>query len=65
MAAAVEFSTIPEMFRKITEKYGHTNRSVLMHKVDGAYRGITYHELRERVELLACGLASLCRSTQP
>jgi long-chain acyl-CoA synthetase len=30
-----------------------------MHKVEGAYRGIGYNELRERVELFACGLASL------
>jgi long-chain acyl-CoA synthetase len=59
MAVAVEFSTIPEMFHKITEKYGSSGRSVLMHKVEGAYRGIGYNELRERVELFACGLASL------
>jgi long-chain acyl-CoA synthetase len=59
MAVAVQFATIPELFARITEKYSRTHRPVLMHKADGVYVGISYGELRNRVERFAFGLASL------
>jgi long-chain acyl-CoA synthetase len=59
MAVAVPFTTIPEMFQRITEKFGGQNRPVLMHKVDGKYVGITHAELHRKVEVFAFGLASL------
>ena len=46
MAVAVDFSTIPEMFDRITAKYALGERPVLMHKVERQYRPISYSELR-------------------
>jgi long-chain acyl-CoA synthetase len=59
MSVAVEFSTIPEMFQNLTERFLAETRPVLMHKVDGKYVGISYRELRTRTELFAFGLASM------
>ncbi|MEW6510033.1 MAG: long-chain fatty acid--CoA ligase [Bacteroidota bacterium] len=59
MSVAVEFSTIPEMFQKLTEKYSARAKPVLMYKEDGVYKSISYAELRRKVELFAFGLASL------
>jgi len=59
MPVAVEFSTIPEMFQKLTAKFAGEAKPVLMHKTDGVYKGISYKELRRTVELFAFGLASL------
>lgn len=59
MAVAVDFSTIPEMFKRITAKYENEQRPMLMHKVDKKYTGITFSEYRRKVELFALGLASL------
>ncbi len=59
MGVAVPFNTIPELFRNLMEKYAQETRPALMHKVDGAYRDISYPDLAERVDLFACGLASL------
>ncbi|HTR82160.1 MAG TPA: long-chain fatty acid--CoA ligase [Bacteroidota bacterium] len=59
MATAVEFSTINEMFDRITKKFSAETRPVLMYKVDKQYRGISYSQLRERVEHFALGLSSL------
>ncbi|MBI3577796.1 MAG: long-chain fatty acid--CoA ligase [Ignavibacteriales bacterium] len=59
MSVCVEFSTIPEMFDAITSKYAHSERPMLMHKVDKQYRNISYSEYRRNVELFALGLASL------
>jgi long-chain acyl-CoA synthetase len=59
MAVAVDFSTIPEMFDRITTKYGNDQRPMLMHKVEKQYRGISFTEYRRKVELFALGLASL------
>lgn len=59
MAVAVDFSTIPEMFDRITTKYANEQRPMLMHKVDKRYRGISFTEYRRKVELFALGLASL------
>jgi long-chain acyl-CoA synthetase len=59
MSVAVDFSTIPEMFDRITTKYASEQRPLLMHKVDKRYRGISFSEYRRNVELFALGLASL------
>ncbi len=59
MAVVVQFSTIPEMFQKLTAKFAGETRPLLMHKSGGAYRSIGYAELRRRVDLFANGLAAL------
>ena len=59
MSVAVQFTTIPEMFRKVTAKYAGESRPLLMYKEGDEYRGISYGDLRRSVELLAFGLASL------
>jgi long-chain acyl-CoA synthetase len=59
MSVAVDFSTIPEMFDRITKKYANEQRPMLMHKVDKRYRDISFSEYRRNVELFALGLASL------
>lgn len=59
MAVAVQFATIPEMFRNLTRKYADGSRPVLMYKADGRYCDIGYSELYRRAELFAGGLAAL------
>ncbi len=59
MSVSVDFSTIPEMFDRITTKYATEARPMLMHKVEKQYRGISFPQCRRRVELFALGLASL------
>lgn len=59
MSVAVQFSTIPEMFQKLTEKNAGESKPVLMYKETGVYKGLSYAELRRRVDLFAFGLASL------
>ncbi|MCC6396456.1 MAG: long-chain fatty acid--CoA ligase [Bacteroidetes bacterium] len=59
MAVAVEFRTIPEMFLRLTEKFAKESRPVLMYKSDGTYKGISYSELRSKVETFAFGLSAL------
>jgi long-chain acyl-CoA synthetase len=59
MAVAVQFSTIPEMFQRLCDRFGAEQRPALMYKDESGYVGIPYREVRERVELFANGLASL------
>jgi long-chain acyl-CoA synthetase len=59
MAPAVEFSTVIEMFCNLTGKFSHDNRPILMYKVEGQYKNISYGDLRNTVEQFACGLATL------
>lgn len=59
MAVAVEFRTIPDMFQKLTAKFAKESRPVLMYKSEGTYKGITYSELRTKVEAFAFGLAAI------
>lgn len=59
MAIAVSFSTLTEMFDKVTKKFVSTNRPIYMQKVDGKYVGISYSQFRRNVESFAMGLASL------
>ncbi len=59
MAVAVEFRTIPEMFQRLTEKFEKDSRPALMYKSDGSYKGISYSEMRSKVETFAFGLSAL------
>ena len=59
MSVAIEFSTIPEMFLKVTEMFSREERPVLQYKAGSEYAGISYAELREKVELFAHGLAAM------
>lgn len=59
MSVQVDFTTIPEMFSRITRKFADERRPMLMHKVEKEFRGITFSEYRRKVELFALGLASL------
>jgi long-chain acyl-CoA synthetase len=59
MSAAVQFSTIPEMFDRLTARFAGGVKPALMYKSDGLYKGIQYMELRRQVELFSFGLASL------
>ena len=59
MSVAVQFSTISEMFHNVTAQFAHGRRPVMKYKVNGAYVGLSYGELKRKVELFAFGLASL------
>ncbi len=59
MSAAVQFTTIPEMFDRLTSRFAGESKPALMYKSDGSYKGIPYSELRRQVELFAFGLGSL------
>jgi long-chain acyl-CoA synthetase len=59
MAVAVEFRTIPELFQKVTTTFGQETRPVVRYKSEGSYKGISYTDLRSRVETFALGLAAL------
>ncbi len=47
------------MFDRLAEKFESDDRPALMYKSNGAYRGISYGELRETVNLFASGLFAL------
>jgi long-chain acyl-CoA synthetase len=59
MAVQVEFTTLAEMFERLSGAFAASGRPMLMAKVDGAYRGISYEEFHERSVTFANGLASL------
>ena len=59
MSVAVQFSTIYELFENITKRYADAERPMLMQRVEGIYKGISYRECRRNVELFALGLVSL------
>ena len=59
MAVAVQFTTLTEMFDRITKKFSSTSRPVYMQKVEGKYAGTSYSQFRRDVENFAMGLASL------
>jgi long-chain acyl-CoA synthetase len=59
MGPAAEFSTITEMLFNITTKFAETQRPMLLHKVDGKYKGMSYAEVRSKVADFALGLAAL------
>ena len=45
------------MFDKVTEKFKHDARPMVMQKRDGAYRGISFSEMRTMAESFAIGLS--------
>ncbi|HCV43140.1 MAG TPA: long-chain fatty acid--CoA ligase, partial [Bacteroidetes bacterium] len=47
------------MYQNLAEKFANEARPALMYKASGAYQGISYSQLRRRVELFANGLAAL------
>jgi len=59
MPVVTQFSTIPEMFQKVTDRFARETRPALMYKDGGTYKNISYADLRRDVELFALGLASL------
>jgi long-chain acyl-CoA synthetase len=59
MPLAVEFTTIAEMFDRLTLKFSDASRPVLKYKSGGAYRAMTYSELRTHVEHAAAGLTAI------
>jgi long-chain acyl-CoA synthetase len=59
MPVAVQFSTLTEMFDKVTKKYASIDRPIYMQKVGGKYVGTSYRQFRSDVEMFALGLASL------
>ncbi len=59
MPVLVNFTTIPEMFVRITDRFAHSTRPFLMAKKDGIYQPISHSEVRRKAELTALGLASL------
>ncbi len=59
MPVAIPFSTIPELFSNLTARFGDGTRPLIMYKVNGRYAEIGYNEMGRRIDLFACGLASL------
>lgn len=59
MAPETEFQTIVEMFDRLTSKFSHTDRPLLLAKIDGSYQGLSFSEFRRLVEQFANGLAAL------
>ena len=54
MPAQVEFNTIPQMFRRLCDRYRGRERPVLRHKVRGeGWHDITWEDLEDRVQALA------------
>lgn len=63
MGPVVEFDTVAQLFENITNHFAGEVRPILMHKVDGKYRSISYALLREWSDDFACGLAALGASS--
>ncbi len=60
MPALKKFKTIPEIYLYLTEVFGKSaDKPVIKYKVDGAYKSISYEEMRQETELFASGLASI------
>jgi long-chain acyl-CoA synthetase len=59
MGVIFPFKTIPEMFIRVSDHFASIDRPYLMHKVQGRFRGISFAEIRRRVEEFGLGLAAL------
>lgn len=59
MGVAAEFSTLAEMFERVSDRFASGDRPALLVKSDGIYRGISYPELRARVGRVSAGLSAL------
>ena len=53
MPAQVEFTTIPELFTRLADRYRGTDRTVLRHKPDDTWLDISWDELEARVHAMA------------
>lgn len=52
-----QFSTIPEMFLSVCNKFG--DGEVFGHKEEGEWKTLSFHQVRDTVENIAFGLSSL------
>ena len=59
MGTPVEFTTLAEMFERLSGSFAAEGRPMLMHKSGGAYRNISYAEFYDRAVQFANGLAAL------
>jgi len=59
MPIVTDFTTIVEMYDRISKHFINLERPALMHKVQDKWVGIKYKELRETVRNFAMGLLSL------
>jgi long-chain acyl-CoA synthetase len=59
MPVSIAFSTIPEMFLALTDRFRDETRPLLMYKTGGVYVGLTYADVRRDVERMAAGLTVL------
>jgi long-chain acyl-CoA synthetase len=59
MSLAVTFSTIPELFLNLTDRFEHEQRPLMLRKVDGKFEALRYHEVREQTALLYHALLRL------
>lgn len=59
MGSAADFTTILEMFYRVTMKYINEKRPMLMYKAQGKYQGTSFAEVRSSVQKFATGLAVL------
>src|SRR5512140_177082 len=59
MAPIAPFSTLVEMFERVTDSYASSARQALLYKRNGTYTGVTHRELRDWVEECANGLMAL------
>ncbi len=59
MSIAVSFTTLVEMFDRITTKYASSSKALFMRKVEGSYQSITHAQFHESVILFAHGLVEL------
>ena len=60
MALLKHNKTIPELYTFLTEEFGREmKRPVMMRKVEGEYKGITYSEFKAETDDLAYGLTAL------
>ncbi|MBR9978349.1 MAG: long-chain fatty acid--CoA ligase [Bacteroidetes bacterium] len=59
MSLAVTFTTIPEMFLNLTDRYMHDARPLFLRKVDGVYSPLSYSDVREQVACFHHGLEAL------
>jgi long-chain acyl-CoA synthetase len=59
MGIVKPFSTITDMFVKVTDTYADADRPMYRYKKDGTYHDLKFREMRQWVENFAAGLASL------
>ena len=59
MAVPETFTTIPDMFEKVTTRFAGEQRPMLMVKAEGTYTGISFPEYKQLVMRFAGGLAAL------